>query len=393
MTSLATTDFTAQKRQPRSRSRQAGVRDLHEMLQNAESSRVLNLSRIYQDWRAYEEYSDYPLFENRALNRAIIIKQPVPPNDRYQLRKKGGRATKVLFPLDRHDYSLGGLYLFVGQKNFSNELARHFSSDYRLSERDDRVLQMLDDLPTLDPFLLYALLKSNELLVSEVYFQLTEADRAQIEREMAAEFAPLVSLCFPNSDGSEGEKIRIFIEKILNFSEGEELAALRESFKLPRHEFAMAMFAWRGLIYYKWRSRMLRAGVNELARKLSRTRVLDQGGQLSGKMLELSRTKILRLAAGAADKVTKTIERYDSVFENFVHAQKVERFRQFLTAAPGMFMSCGQSIAIMDHIMNFFERKAGRFQNGTLNSFEFAKILADLETELGIDFQVKLHIW
>lgn len=392
MNSVATTDSPAQRRQARARSRQAGVRDLHEMLQNAESSRVLNLSRIYQEWRVYEEYSDYPLFENKALNRAIIIKQPVPPDDRY-FRKNGGRATKILFPLDRHDYSLGGLYLFVGQKNFSNELARHFSSEHLLSERDDRVLRMLDDLPTLDPFLLYALLKSNELLVSEVYFQLTEADRVQIEREMAAEFAPLVSLCFPNSDGQEGEKIRIFIEKILNFSEGEELAALRESFKLPRHEFAMAMFAWRGLIYYKWRSRMLRASMDELTRKLSRTRVIDQGGQLSGKMLELSRTKILRLASGASEKVSKTIERYDSVFETFIHGQQVEKFRAFLTAAPSMFMSCGQSVAIMEHIMNFFDRKSGRFQNGALTSFEFAKILGDLEVELGIDFQVKLHIW
>ncbi len=393
MTISEATDLSAQRRNGRARARQEGVRDLHEMLQNAETSRVLNLSHIFEEWRGYEEYSDYPLFENKALNRSIVIKQPVPAGDTYHFRKGKTRATKILFPLDRHDYSLGGLYLFIGQKNFSNELAKHFSGEYRLSERDDRVLQMLDELPTLDPFLLYALLRSNDLSVSEVYFQLSENDRWQIQREMATEFAPLVSLCFPGGTGAEGERIRIFIDKILNFSEGEELAALRESFKLNRYDFAMAMFAWRGLIYYKWRSRLLSANLDELTKRLTRTRLIDQGGQLSGRLLELSRTKILRLATGAGEKVARTIGRYDSVFANFVQEQQVEKFRQFLTVAPGMFMSCGQSIAIMEHIMNFFDRRAGLMRDGQMTSFNFARILSDLEAELGLDFQVKLRIW
>ena len=141
----------------------------------------------------------------RALNRAIVIKQPVSPSDTYNFRNAKSRATKLLFPLDRRDYSLGGLYLFVGQSNFSGELAKHFSGEQRLSERDENVLQMLDELPTLDPFLLYALLKSKDVHVSEVYFQITEKDRRQIQSEMAGEFRPLVSLCFPNM-GHESEK-------------------------------------------------------------------------------------------------------------------------------------------------------------------------------------------
>src|ERR1700761_5784948 len=113
------TDIAAMQRQNRARSRQAGVRDLDDMLRNAESSRVLNLSRIHQEWGDVLDYAAHPLFENKALNRAIVVKQTVSPNDTYNFRKaRGGRATKLLFPLDRRDYSLGGLYLFVGQNNF-----------------------------------------------------------------------------------------------------------------------------------------------------------------------------------------------------------------------------------------------------------------------------------
>lgn len=385
------TDLAAMQRQNRARSRQAGVRDLDDMLRNAESSRVLNLSRIHQDWGDMEDYTAHPLFENKALNRSIVVKQAVAPNDTYNFRKARARATKLLFPLDRCDYSLGGLYLFVGQNNFSIELAKHFSGEHRLSDRDENVLQMLDELPTFDPFLLYALLKSKDVHVSEIYFQITENDRRQIQSEMASEFRPLVSLCFPNM-GHESEKIRIFIDKILNFSEGQELAALRKSFMLERQAFALAMFAWRGLIYYKWRSRALRSKLDELTASLGCIRPTEST-QIGGRLLELSRTKILRIATGAGDKLARTIARYDAVFADFVQGQQVEKFRTFLKLAPAMFASCGQSIAILEHIINFFERKAKVLRPGALSSYDFARVLADLEVELGVDFQVKLRIW
>lgn len=367
------------------------MRDLDDMLRNAESSRVLNLCRIHQEWRDVEDYALHPLFENKALNKSIVIKQAVTAHESMHIRKGKMRATKLLFPLDRGDYSLGGLYLFVGQNNFSNELAKHFSGAHRLSDRDEEVLHMLDELPTLDPFLLYALLKSNDLHVSEVYFQITESDRRQIQSEMVSEFSPLLSLCFPNKR-QDSEKIRLFIDKILNFAEGEELAALRESFMLNRADFSMAMFAWRGLIYYKWRSRFLKAKLDDMTMNLSRIRPAENT-QMGGRMLELSRNKILRMANGAGDRVAKTIGRYDEVFADFVQGQHVEKFRAFLKAAPTMFLSCGQSMAILEHIINFFNRKSKVLRAGSLSAYDFAKVLADLEVELGLDFQVKLRIW
>jgi hypothetical protein len=361
------------------------------MLRNAESSRVLNLSRIQQEYRDFEDYALYPLFENKALNRSIMIKQAVSPAEAYNFRKNGARATKLLFPLDRGDYSLGGLYLFVGQNNFSAELARHFSGEQRLSERDENVLVMLDQLPTLDPFLMYALLRSNDVHVSEIYFQITENDRRAIQSEMVSEFAPLVNLCFPNNR-QESEKVRVFIDKILNFTEGEELSALRESFKLGRYEFSMAMFAWRALIYYKWRSRLLKSRLEELTAGLTRIRPTE-GNPMGARMLELSRSKILRMATSSGDKVARMIARYDAVFAEFVTGAQVDKFRAFLKMAPAMFLSCGQSIAILEHIINFFDRKSKVLRQAQLSSYDFARVLADLEVELGLDFQVKLRIW
>jgi hypothetical protein len=146
------------------------------------------------------------------------------------------------------------------------------------------------------------------------------------------------------------------------------------------------------LIYYKWRSRILKAKLDELTGNITRIRPTEST-QMGGRMLELSRTKILRMATGAGDKLARTIARYDAVFADFVQGQQVDKFRAFLKLAPAMFASCGQSIAILEHIINFFDRKAKVLKPGAVSSYDFARVLSDLEVELGLDFQVKLRIW
>lgn len=367
------------------------MRDLGELLRHAESSRVLNLYKVHADWQDRQEYKALPFFENKVLNRAIVMKYAVQPSDTYSYRKPKRRATKLIFPLDRNDLSIGGLFAFVGQKNLLPLLARHFSGR-PLSERDQRVLQMLDHLPTFDPFLLYSLLKTNGIAVSEIYFQLSEQDCQAIQREMAGEFAPLIALCCPEADGDSGQ-VKQFIDKIINFNAGEALDTLRQSFGLTREDFAMAMFAWRGIIYYKWRSASLRTKLDDILCHMSSIRVTDHGGPLKVQMLELSRGKVLKMARIAGERVFSTIERYDTVYDQFVQDGEVEKFRVFLKTAPGLFVTCGQSVAILEHIMNFFETRTQRIRDGILTSFDFARLLAELELELGIDFQAKLRVW
>jgi hypothetical protein len=376
----------------RSRHRQDGVRDLAEVLEKAESSRVLNLSQIAAAAGDDIDHDELPFFENRVLNRSIIMKAAAPTDDVVRFTKIASRVTKVIFPLDRNDLSLGGLYGLVGQKNFTDLMSRHLTGSQRLSERDERVLDMIDELPTLDPFLLYALLKSHRLEVARVYFQLSEADQNSIQKDMAVAFSPLVSLCFPNS-GFEEERARVFIDKILNFEDSPEIEALRAAFRLEPDAFAMAMFAWRGIIYYKWKSQTLRAGLNRIIDKFARIRLVEQGGASNLRALEASRTKIVDMAKTAAASVQETIDRYDAVFLDFVRRREVDQFREFLMGASSLFLNCGQSVAVIEHTINFFESRADTGRGAAVATQEFAEMLIELQDELGLDFQVRRMIW
>ena len=376
----------------RSQRSQEGVADLAWSLARAESSRLLDLSQIHKRWSQFQDHAERPLFENRILNRAIILKYTPRPGELFEYAERRVKSTKILFPLDRDDLSLGSFSGLVGQKDFSRMMSRHLDGSDRLSERDERVMGLIDQLPTLDPFLLHAMLKSNGVEVCQVYFQLSEADRAAIQREMAQAFTPLMLLCFP--DGRfESEGAGSFIDKILNFEESPEIDSLRAAFKLNPDLFSVAMFAWRGIIYYKWKDDRVRSALRAATTRLSAMTIpdLDQPG---GERAARSRAKILKMAATAAARVQEINVRYDAAFADFVEQRQADRFRQFLISAPSLFLICGQSMAIIEHIINFIAvRPAPNPREPGSAAQTMAEMLAELERELGVDFRVNLTTW
>jgi hypothetical protein len=368
-----------------------GVADLGRELANAESSRVLNLSQIHLRWSRFEDHAARPLFENKILNRAIIMKCTPRPGELFEYTERRVKSTKILFPLDRNDLSLGSFSGMVGQKNFSRVMSRHLDGTDHLSERDEKVLGLLDQLPTLDPFLLYALLKSSGVDVCQVYFQLSEADRTAIQAEMAQAFTPLVLLCFPGG-GYSSQAAATFIDKILNFEESAEIDSLRAAFKLSPELFSAALFAWRGLIYYKWRTQRLDEDLNAALAKLTALKLAPPGA--AGGRAERSRAKILKMAGAAAARVKQINARYDAAFADFVEARQADGFRQFLINAPSLFLICGQSMAIVEHIINFIETRPPPSLRGSGGQEQdLTDLFVELERELGVDFRVKLEQW
>jgi hypothetical protein len=373
---------------------QEGVADLTRTLAEAESSRLLNLSQIHQRWGQDEAHAERPLFENKVLNRAIIMKYAPRPGELVEQAERRIKSTKILFPLDRNDLSLGSFSGLVGQKDFSRIMARHLNGSGRLSERDEKVLSLIDQLPTLDPFLLYALLKSNGLDVAQVYFRLSEADRQAIQEEMAQAFTPLMRLCFPEG-GDRNDGVKSFIDKLLNFEESAEIDSLRGAFKLSPEPFSGAMFAWRGLIYYKWKTASLNTALTVATGKLSALKISETDNADGEGAAERSRAKILKIAATASARVQEMNARYDAAFADFVERREADGFRQFLISAPDLFLICGQSMAIIEHIINFIDVRppaSGPREPGA-PAQSLAETFNRLERELGVDYRAKVITW
>src|SRR4051812_10123471 len=113
----------------------------------------MNLASLAAERPTDEDYLAQPMFLHPVLNRAIFVKHNVGSSeeDRFAPRRIG--ATKVIFPFDHSELSLGGQFLFVDQPDFVPLLNRHLEYAGLPIDRDLAVLRTLDRLPTLDPFL------------------------------------------------------------------------------------------------------------------------------------------------------------------------------------------------------------------------------------------------
>src|SRR3546814_16991793 len=91
------------------------------------------------------------------LHRIIFIKQTL-RDDRYQPTRANRIGTKLYFAFNEANVFEGGKSIFVGDPNFDRALAFQAGFERRRGDEgyvhDRDVIQILDQLPSLDPFLM-----------------------------------------------------------------------------------------------------------------------------------------------------------------------------------------------------------------------------------------------
>src|SRR4051812_47310304 len=148
------------------------VRDLAALQKSGSSSRVLNLARL--EGSLEPEYEEKPFFLNRTLNGCILVKHRIRFDERFVFDSLVTNATKIIVPFSASDLSLGGRSMFVGQRGWREMLEDLCANDADL-ERDARVLSLMDQLPSLDPFLLREHLKRHGFEIGQCYFAISIA--------------------------------------------------------------------------------------------------------------------------------------------------------------------------------------------------------------------------
>lgn len=170
------------------------VRRLTALEQSASSARVLNLSAIHRKNPADPALIEAPFFSHRLLDRSIILKHRLRPHEYSMFATPKPTATKLLIPIDNEDLRAGAHYAFVGQRDFDEVVQSMFGKDFRPGSRDRIVLDLIDSLPSLDPFLLREQLRRHDIEPARVYFGITDADIQRMFEFVRGEIASLVAL-------------------------------------------------------------------------------------------------------------------------------------------------------------------------------------------------------
>ena len=192
-----------------------------------------------------------PFFESPILDRSIFVKHRLRANEYDAFAGHRTMATKILVPMDPLDLKRGAYSCFIGEKYFEELAMNSFGRTVCPGSRDWKSLEIIDNIPSLDPFLIKETLRRSDISPSSEYFNMSASDIDQMFEFARKEMGALVKLTgFSGEDSNE--KVSKMTEILLSNKIDLRLEPLRIALQLDQKQYLDGLFSWRGFLYYKW---------------------------------------------------------------------------------------------------------------------------------------------
>lgn len=364
-----------------------GRRDLSLIRASGSTARVLNLALVFERFGETEEYSAKPLFRNKRLNRALILKHVVRPHERELFKRPTQSATKVILPYASSALELGGVSFMVNEVRFER-LLRDIIGDSESEanfQADVELLRAIAALPSFDPFLMRERLRHLGVDPARSYFDIAEADVARMRAFVGREIAQLVNLAFATGGRSAGDLSNRLAEKLMTDETAKSLDPLREVLRLSGEDYIEGVFAWKGFLYYKWLMDEIRPQLGDFKPRFAALRITGASSDERRELAE-SRRSILNKMDQALDRVEETLLQYGTAFAALADGQP-NAFRSFLLTAPSLFIPIGEAVGVIRHVHSFWNFRFPNDGTTMMEIDEAIEVLHDFESTLqGVEF-------
>ena len=368
-----------------SRGQDRSFRSLSGLEKTASTSRVLNLAAVATQNFDDPEYESAPFFKSASLNGAVIIKHRLRQDEQYNFDAAKRISTKLIIPFERTDLSLGGRSLFVGQHGWQ-EMLNQLRGDQDDDARDVSLLEALDELPSLDPFLLREHLKRRDFKIANCYFAISQADTDRMQRFVSREISKLVDLAYGGQNASGGNaNISKLVTLLLSGEVDHRLEPLRLTLGLEGENFREGVFSWKGFLYYKWVLTSLWPELRAVIGELAEVKIVGpRDNELLRDVRDMGQRVNSRIM-GQVKKVRDTLQVYDDAFAELTLAGNPMAFRDFLLKSPEMFITLGERTGMVSHIASFWRYRFPKGRPLQAELDELFDILQDFHHGLGDD--------
>lgn len=357
------------------------IRRLSALQHSASTARVLNLASSNRLLSPAERNSAQRFFQNRVLNNSLVIKHRIRPHELDLFREPRRVATKIVIPIDPQDLRLGGSFFFLGQRDFDVIAKCEFGGALMPGQRDRLLLELLDSLPSLDPFLLRGQLQRHGLEPAGVYFNISEGDIERMYEFVRNEITSLVGISLGGTVG-QGVKAGRLVDKILSNNPGEDLGPLKEVLRMSESEYSDGIFAWRGFLYYKWVLKELKPEAIEAWKGIALLETRGPGDREAEHQIRKSKARIRELIHEVLSATSQALDVYDDAYRDLTEREDPAGFRDFLLAAPDMFARLGEELGALQHVVSFWNYRFGSKRPKRPSAVELSDILADFEESL-----------
>jgi hypothetical protein len=356
------------------------VRNLGVLKKTASTSRVLNLAAIANSQKTDPDFYDKPFFMTPVVNECIILKHRIRMDERYVFDEERQNSTKIIIPFERSDLRIGGRSFFVGQRGW-RDIVREIAGDSADVERDLRVLTIVDEIPSLDPFLLREHLGRRGIEIASCYFAISEADLARMQDFVASEINNLIRLTDVSAVGSSysSKLVRVLLSPV----QGESIQPIRLALRLDPDDFEDGIFAWKGFLYYQWVLSALRPQLAPILREILTMKVSSFRDREMERMLNAARRRLADRVNVVLEEAAGGIQAYEAAFNDLTRNGKPLTFSNFLRRTPEMFVLLGERIGALSHVATYWRFRFRQGVVGKIPTEELLEIVRDFERNLG----------
>ena len=346
---------------------------------------MLNLAAIAVAQADNAQHQAAPFFESPIINSAIVLKHRLRADESYLFAEPRAVATKIIIPFEKSDLKVGGRSFFVGQRGFLDSLREVGNYKGMIAmKRDLDVLNLVDAVPSLDPFLLREFLRSHDIMPDDCYFEISAADQARMYAYASTEVRRLTNMAVTTKGSARLQSTAKIISALLSSEVGERLEPLRATLRLDADEFREGIFSWRGFLYYKWAMGELKPQIFKVMRELNSIKVVGKADSEQLAYLNQTKRAIVTAVKNNTDEVNRVLDIYSAAYDSLVERQDPKTFRDFLLNAPPMFLEMGEKMGAISHITSFWHYRFPVGAPKAADVDELTTIFRDFSNSVGV---------
>lgn len=310
------------------------------------------------------------LFSCSALNYAVIFKFPnferdlsdyVNHYNGSMLQKRDPRPveTGLYVPWNNEEPESGGCAIYLRQKNYRHLLHENFGlspgDDNRYLKEDLKILQLIDSVPSLDPFLLRDCFEANHIDPKPKVVTISERENQDIREILRGKIGPVVARAL-QSTGFSGTRTAQFLDAIWNPGMPEARLFIT-AFGIEEQEAAQVFSAWKGVTFYQYQFSTVAPQVRVVRDWLRSRQSMPKATMVDPATRE--RIDMFRRAlTGKIDKVIQElrqiIDDYDTCFQGFVGGNPAA-FTQFLRSVRPRYWVMGYCVSALSAVLQIFD--------------------------------------
>jgi hypothetical protein len=326
------------------------------------------------------------LFDIRALNFSVFIKEPAKTQPgMFAPAQHKTLRTRLFIPYNRERPGEGGVSIDSRDPRIDEALKNVAGLDRQARpdsyEHDKKIIRLLDELPSLDPFLLKDRFRQADVEVPAAYLHIQPEEWEAIRTFVHNQFRIVAHVIFPGEAHQMDEKAEQLTQQLWDLRDFSHLSAVVKVLGLDPNRTEQIFYSWKGVIYYDYDLERLRPQISALFTWF------DQGSNPKDfckpeveRELARARTAIKNRIKVAIAETEKHLKSYHKSFDLFFREKKTaSEFVTFLESAPKNFYSLGESLSKLSHSIVLWDRGTQNFQARLLPSDNLLELFGFIE--------------